>query len=56
MKYLINSRKKELITIYAIADSPFGPFERIGKVLQQDAEIATGAGYHSVIHVPNTDE
>ncbi|MEO8471478.1 MAG: glycoside hydrolase family 43 protein [Chryseolinea sp.] len=35
---------------YAIADSPFGPFKRIGKVLQQDPNIATGAGHHSVIH------
>ncbi len=34
---------------YAIADSPFGPFKRIGKVLQQNALIATGAGHHSVI-------
>ncbi|MBA4139726.1 MAG: family 43 glycosylhydrolase [Segetibacter sp.] len=36
---------------YAIADSPFGPFERVGKILQQDSAIATGAGHHSVIHV-----
>lgn len=35
---------------YAIADSPFGPFKRIGKILQQNPEIATGAGHHSVIH------
>jgi beta-xylosidase len=35
---------------YAIADSPFGPFKRIGKILQQDAAVATGAGHHSVIH------
>ena len=41
---------------YAIADSPFGPFERIGKVLQQDPAIATGAGHHSVIHVPGDDD
>lgn len=34
---------------YAIADSPFGPFTRVGKILQQDATIATGAGHHSVI-------
>lgn len=34
---------------YGIADSPFGPFERIGTVLQQDASVATGAGHHSVI-------
>lgn len=37
---------------YAIADSPFGPFQRIGKILQQDPAIATGAGHHSVIHTP----
>ncbi len=36
---------------YAIADSPFGPFGRVGKILQQDSAIATGAGHHSVIHV-----
>ncbi|WP_165235155.1 glycoside hydrolase family 43 protein [Aquisphaera insulae] len=41
---------------YAIADSPFGPFRRIGKILKQDPAIATGAGHHSVIHVPGTEE
>lgn len=40
---------------YAIADSPTGPFERIGKILQQDPEIATGAGHHSVIKTPGED-
>jgi beta-xylosidase len=40
---------------YGIADSPFGPFERIGTVLEQDATIATGAGHHSVLHVPESD-
>ncbi|MBN1126440.1 MAG: glycoside hydrolase family 43 protein [Sedimentisphaerales bacterium] len=40
---------------YAIADSPLGPFKRIGKVLQQDPQIATGAGHHSVIHDPQAD-
>ena len=37
---------------YAIADSPLGPFKRIGKVLQQDPKVATGAGHHSVIRAP----
>jgi len=41
---------------YAIADSPFGPFERVGKILQQDPEVATGAGHHSVIRIPGKDE
>ncbi len=40
---------------YAIGDSPVGPFKRIGRILQQDQKIATGAGHHSVIHVPGTD-
>ncbi len=35
---------------YAVSDSPFGPFERVGKILQQDPKIATGAGHHSVMH------
>lgn len=37
---------------YAIADSPFGPFERVGKILEQDPRVATGAGHHSVIEDP----
>lgn len=41
---------------YAIADSPFGPFRRVGKILQQDPAVATGAGHHSVIQVPGKDE
>lgn len=41
---------------YAIADSPLGPFERIGKILQQDPSVATGAGHHSVLHLPDQDE
>lgn len=41
---------------YAIADSPLGPFERIGKILQQDPEVATGAGHHSVLHIPDSDD
>lgn len=40
---------------YAIADSPLGPFSRIGKILQQDAKVATGAGHHSVVQVPGED-
>lgn len=40
---------------YAVASTPFGPFERKGKILKQDPEIATGAGHHSVINVPGTE-
>jgi len=41
---------------YAIADQPTGPFKRIGKILQQDPAIATGAGHHSVISIPGSYE
>jgi beta-xylosidase len=41
---------------YAIADSPLGPFKRIGVVLEQDPEIATGAGHHSVLYEPAVDQ
>jgi beta-xylosidase len=41
---------------YAMADSPLGPFKRIGKILQQDPAVATGAGHHSVIRVPGTGQ
>ncbi len=41
---------------YAISDSPFGPFKRINKILQQDTAIATGAGHHSVMQIPKTDK
>lgn len=41
---------------YAISDNPAGPFTRIGKVLQQDKEVATGAGHHSVIQIPGEDK
>jgi beta-xylosidase len=41
---------------YAVASSPFGPFERVGKILQQNPAVATGAGHHSVINVPRTNK
>ncbi len=39
---------------YAVSDSLTGPFTRIGKILQQDSTVATGAGHHSVLHVPGS--
>ncbi|MBR4186871.1 MAG: family 43 glycosylhydrolase, partial [Bacteroidaceae bacterium] len=41
---------------YAISDTPFGPFQLKGKILQRDESIARGAGHHSVIQVPGKDE
>ncbi len=41
---------------YAISDSPFGPFKRIGTILESDTEVATSAGHHSVIKIPKKDK
>ena len=41
---------------YSISDSPFGPFKRVGKILEQDLSVATGAGHHSVIKGAGEDE
>jgi beta-xylosidase len=41
---------------YAMSASPFGPFKRIGTILQQDTTIANGAGHHSVANIPGTDD
>jgi len=40
---------------YAVADSPMGPFKRVGRILTQDPEIAKGAGHHSIIHNAKKD-
>lgn len=41
---------------YAIGDSPTGPFKRVAKILKQDPKVATGAGHHSVVHPPGSDD
>lgn len=41
--------------VYAIGDSPMGPFRRMDTILKQDPEVATGAGHHSVIHHEEND-
>ena len=41
---------------YAISKNVFGPFERVSTILEADSSVATGAGHHSVINIPNTDE
>ncbi len=41
---------------YAISDSLFGPFKRVGKILERDESVGRGAGHHSVIQVPGKDE
>jgi beta-xylosidase len=39
---------------YALGSSPLGPFERAGRILQQDPSIATGAGHHSILRSPRS--
>lgn len=41
---------------YSVGDSPFGPFTFKGKILGIRRPIATGAGHHSVICMPGTDD
>ena len=41
---------------YAIADNPMGPFKRIEKILQRDENVGTGAGHHSVLNIPGTND
>ncbi|HWU96848.1 MAG TPA: glycoside hydrolase family 43 protein, partial [Sphingomonas sp.] len=41
---------------YATGPSPTGPFTPRGKILEQDFKIARGAGHHSVVNVPGTDD
>lgn len=41
---------------YARANNVFGPFERENTILEADATVATGAGHHSVMNIPGTDE
>ena len=39
---------------YAVGTSPSGPFERVGRILQQNPRVATGAGHHSVVQSPGS--
>jgi hypothetical protein len=39
---------------YAIGTTPFGPFGRLGIILQQDSSIATSTGHNSVLHEPGS--
>ena len=41
---------------YGVSDNVLGPFERKATILEADETIATGAGHHSVINIPGTDE
>lgn len=41
---------------YAMASSPLGPFNKVGTILSQNSNIATGSGHHTVVNVPGTED
>ncbi|MET0404126.1 MAG: family 43 glycosylhydrolase, partial [Cystobacter sp.] len=41
---------------YSIANSPLGPFPKLGTILAQNGAIATGSGHNSVVNVPGTED
>ena len=41
---------------YATGPSALGPFKRGGVILEQDAKVARGAGHHSAVCIPGTDD
>ncbi len=41
---------------YATGPSPVGPFTPKGTILSQDFHLARGAGHHSVLNIPGTDD
>lgn len=41
---------------YAVADNPLGPFVSRGEILRRDEMIGTGAGHHSILNIPGTDD
>lgn len=41
---------------YGTSDSPLGPFEVRGVILQQKPEVAVATGHNSVLNMPGTDE
>ena len=41
---------------YGISKDIWGPYEKIGAILESDPSVATGAGHNSILHLPNTDD
>ena len=41
---------------YAMSASPTGPFKPMGVILEQNNTIARGAGHHSIVNIPGTDD
>jgi len=41
---------------YGMSDNPYGPFEYAGRILENNPEVALGAGHHSVLQLPGTED
>ena len=41
---------------YGIGDNPYGPFTGGGKILTNNLEVARGAGHHSILKLPGTED
>jgi beta-xylosidase len=44
------------LAAYGVAKHPLGPFQFAGKILENHPEIANGAGHHSVMLLPGTQD
>lgn len=44
------------LAAYGVSDNPYGPFEYGGKILENNPEVANGAGHHSVLKLPGTED
>jgi beta-xylosidase len=44
------------LAAYGVSDNPYGPFEYGGKILENHPEVASGAGHHSILKLPGTED
>ena len=44
------------LAAYGVSDNPLGPFEYAGKILENNPEVASGAGHHSALRLPGTED
>ena len=44
------------LAAYGVGDNPLGPFEYGGRILENNPEVAQGAGHHSVLKLPGTED
>ena len=44
------------LAAYGVGNSPWGPFEYAGNILENHPEVANGAGHHSVLKLPGTED